>query len=406
MKILQVNKFFYLHRGAERYYLNLIKLLEEHGHKVIPFAMASIKNLPSEYQDFFSKNIDLKIPSYSWRSLCKIKDIIYNKDAQHDVAELITRTHPEIVHIHNIYHQLSPSILPVFKYFKLPVVMTVHDFELLCPNYSLFTQGKSCERCKESKYYNAILHRCLKDSFGASAVACLEHYIHHYRRYYQKNVDLFIAPSIFVRNKLVEWGWPAARIVVIPHFIKLDKKAPLLKPKNYMLYFGSLERGKGLKAVIEMLHKEKFDIELHVAGDGSRRNDLKRLVDKYNLHLQVEFLGQLKDEALKEQIRGCKLVIMPSLQYETFGLTVLEAFAQSKPVLVSSQGALPELVDGTNGRIFNPYQPKSLAINLRAMLENLDLAAMGQAGYQLARDKYNQDVHYQAIMEVYSKLGG
>ncbi len=404
MKILQVNKFYYLRRGAERYYFNLLKLLEDHGQQVIPFAMADVRNLPTEYQDYFTKHLDFGQFSYSWRSIKKVKDIIYNQDAQRDLAKLISRTNPEIVHLHNFYHQLSPSILPVFKHFKLPVVMTVHDFKLICPNYSLFTQGKPCERCKQRKYYQAIIHRCLKNSVLASSVVCLESYIHRWLKIYEKNIDLFIAPSHFVKNKLVEWGWPAVKIRVIPHFIPLGPKLPFKKPQNYILYFGGLESGKGLARVIKTWYSEKLDVDLHIAGEGQEKANLEKLVAKYNLQYQVKFLGQLNDQELQEEIRSCQLVIVPSLQYETFGLTVLEALALSKPVLVSTQGALPELIKGAVGQVFNPYQKGSLGQNIRALLANPNLEQMGKNGYQLVKEEYGPEDHYQQIIEVYNNL--
>ena len=406
MKILQINKFYYLHRGAERYYFNLTKLLEDHDHEVIPFAMANIKNKATPYQDYFSKNINLQRPDYSWQSIKKIKDIIYNKGAQADLAKLIMKTRPQIAHLHNIYHHLSPSILPVLKHFKLPVVMTIHDFKLISPDYSIFINGRPADKYKKHKYFNTVLHRAVKNSYGASAVAALESYIHDKMKIYQKNIDVFIAPSQFVKNIFIEWGWPAVRIKVIPHFIELGKRIMPRKGQNYMFYFGGLEPGKGIDAVIKTLYKEKIDLDLHIAGEGSQRKELEALVKKYNLHLQVEFLGNLNDQELAEEIRSCKFVIVPSKQYETFGLTVLESFAGSKPVLISSQGALPELVNGDVGRIFSPYQKGSLAVNLRAMIEDDNLEEMGKRGYELVKTQYGPEKHYQQILETYEQLLG
>jgi glycosyltransferase involved in cell wall biosynthesis len=365
--------------------------------------MAGIKNLSTPYQDYFSRNINLERPDYSWQSLKKIKNIIYNKDAQHDVAQLIMDTRPDLVHCHNIYHHLSPSILPVFKYFKLPVVMTVHDFNLICPNYLLFTGGKICERCKRRRYYNCFLHRCVKDSFGASAVAALESYIHRSLKIYEKNVDLFIAPSHFLKNKLVEWGWPVQRITVIPHFLPAAKTASRQKG-DYVLYAGALKPDKGVEQLIKVWQTEKLNIDLHIAGDGPQRPYLEKLVEKYNLHYRVIFLGHLPEAKLVAEIRGCKFAVVPSLYYEVFGLAALEALAQGKPVLVSAFGALPEIVNPEVGMIFSPEQPHSLARSLHLMLEGLNLDEMGQRGYQLVKEKYNADGHYQRIMEVYNKL--
>ncbi|MBI5621334.1 glycosyltransferase family 4 protein [Candidatus Falkowbacteria bacterium] len=406
MKILQVNKFFYLRRGAERYFFNLIKLLEEHGQTVMPFAMHDIRNLPSKYQDFFARHTDLSRPEYSLAALKKIRNIIYNREAQADVAELIQRTHPDIAHVHNIYHQLSPSILPVFKHFGLPVVMTVHDFKLISPDYSIFSHGRSTEDYLRHKYFNTIIHRTVKGSLGASVVAALASYIHDTTGIYRKNIDRLIAPSQFVKQLLVRHGWPGSTITVIPHFVDTARRLPPKTGKGYMLYVGALEPGKGIDAVLKTLYKEKIDVAWHIAGDGSARGSLVALAEKYHLQHQVSFLGQLDDAALTEEIRNCDFVIAPSRQYETFGLAVLEAFAAAKPVLAANQGALPELVHPAVGRLFNPYQSDSLAQTLRAMMTDPDLAAKGKAGYELAKAEYGAEEHYQKIMHVYQSLLG
>lgn len=403
MKILQVHKFYYPHRGAERYLFNLTKLLEDNGQEVIPFAMANIKNLPSPYQDYFTKNIDIARPDYSWRSIKKIKDIIYNKDAQGDAARLVMATRPDIVHVHNIYHHLSPSILPVFKHFKLPVVMTVHDFNLICPNYLLFTHNKICERCKKHRYYNVILHRCVKDSVGASAVACLESYIHRWLKVYEKNVDIFIAPSQFLKNKLIEWGWPGHKIMVIPHFINVAK-TPSQKDKDYVLYAGALKKDKGVEQLIKVWHTEKLNTNLHLAGDGPERGRLEGLVEKYNLSYQVTFLGDLPQDKLKEEIRASKFVVVPSLYYEVFGLAALEALAEGKPVLASSLGALPEIVNSEVGLLFSPNHPGSLAKSLHLLLQGSNLEELGDRGYQRAKEHFSPEEHYRKMMEVYNSL--
>ena len=155
MKILNINKFFYLRGGAERYYFALSKLLEDNGHKIIPFSMKEEKNFPSSYSKYFVDNLELG--NAGLNIINKSIRPIWYKEAQKKLEALIKLEKPDIAHLHLIYHHLSPSILPILKKYNIPVVMTVHDYKLICPNYKLYTKNAVCKRCKGHKYYNAFI---------------------------------------------------------------------------------------------------------------------------------------------------------------------------------------------------------------------------------------------------------
>lgn len=405
MRILQVHKFFFPHRGAERYYFDLSDLLTQHGHEVIPFAMADVRNLPSPYQDYFSRHIDVSRPRWSFDSLRLVPILFNNRNAAADIARLIQATKPQLVHIHNIYHHLSPSILAVCKYYKLPVIMTIHDFFLLCPNYDLFLRGKVYEHCRPKAYWHCIADRCVKNSFGASIVGTFEAYLNAWSGAYQQHIDAFIAPSRFVKQKFAEWQYEGVdRMAVIPHFLPTPAKAPRPTIGEYLLFVGSLVSGKGVTAILETLASERFDIPFHIVGDGPERQMLEQLVDRLGLRWQVTFHGRLVGEELAAVMHRSRLVIIPSLQYETFGLTVLEAFAAGKPVLVSAQGALPELVDNTVGGVFHHGQKGSLGRALRQLWYHSNLPSLGAAGYRRLLEQYNGEKHYQQLLALYQHL--
>ncbi|MFA6993203.1 MAG: glycosyltransferase family 4 protein [Patescibacteria group bacterium] len=403
MKILQVHKFYYPHRGAESYFFNLIELLEKHGHEVAPFAMADGKNRPSPYADYFTGKLDVSRPDYSLRSIKKIGKIIYNRQAKADASRLVQKFRPDIVHVHNIYHQLSPAVLEAFKEAGLPVVMTVHDFNLICPNYLLYTHGRICERCQGGRFYNCLLHRCIKDSFGASAVGAAAAYFNRLARIYEKNVDLYIAPSQFLKNKLVEFGFPPEKVVVLPHFVPAAK-TPAKGAGKYILYAGALRGNKGVKELIRAFREVEFDADLQIAGDGPERVNLEKLVQKLGLTERVKFLGQLARPELTAVIRHSRLVVVPSLYHEVFGLAALEALAEGKPVLASSLGALPEVVTGEVGQIFNPAEKGSLGRSLNWLLSQPNLGAMGEKGWEAVKERYSSAEHYQRLLEIYKRF--
>ena len=168
MKILQINKFHYLRGGAERHYLELSELLKSHGHEVIHFSMNDSRNEFSKYGKYFAKQVNLEK-----FSLVNIFKIFYNFDAQKKLDSLLEAERPDIVHMHNIYHQLSPAIINTIKKHNIPMVMTLHDYKIICPNYQLFSQGKICNSCIGQKYYNCLLKKCAKNSYKKSYKSCL-----------------------------------------------------------------------------------------------------------------------------------------------------------------------------------------------------------------------------------------
>lgn len=406
MRVLQINKFHYYRRGAERYYLNLSDLLAAHGHEVVHFAMAHPQNLPSPYQDFFSRRLDFDHPSYSWRTARQIGRVLWNREAQADLAELIQKTRPQLVHVHNIYRHLSPSILAVCAHFQLPVVMTVEDYQLLSPNYTLFSRGQIDECCKPRRYWRAAFHRCVKHSFGASAVGALESSWHARRGAYTTTVNTFITPSEFVRRTFLQWQFPAAhRMRVIPLFVAEDDFVAPRKSQGFALFAGALEESKGVEWLLRALAKEQITYPVRVAGDGPERAELEALASELGLESTVRFLGRLSPADLREQWRICTFGIVPSLWWEPFGLVAVEAMAAGKPVLASDRGALPEIVSPEAGRVFSAASTASFAAAFRELASDAQATArLGLQAQERARTLYSGDAHYPQIMNVYDAL--
>lgn len=415
MKIVQANKFFYLKGGAERYYFNLIKLLEFHGHEIIPFSMQDERNLPSKYSKYFVNKINFNKSNFS---LKKAFHVIYSLEAKKKFEQLIRDTKPDLIHIHNIYHQISPSILTVAKKHKIPVVQTLHDFKLICPNYTLYSKQELCEHCKKYRYYKCVFRRCIKNSFWQSLLAAKEMYIHKFLKIYENNVNLFLAPSQFVKDKILEFGIiPEKQITVLPEFsftnltschpepfdLAQDKRREGSHEK-YILYFGRLIKEKGIKTLIFAMKSVK-SINLHIAGTGPQMQELKDLVKKENLN-NIKFLGFLSQEKLKQEIHNSLFIIHPSLVYETFGLSILESYVQSKPVIASNLGALSEIVkDQKTGLLFKAGDTNDLSQKINHLLDNPSLISeMGLNAKNLVEQNYSSEQHYQKLINVYNQV--
>ncbi|HBX16116.1 MAG: group 1 glycosyl transferase [Candidatus Magasanikbacteria bacterium GW2011_GWC2_41_17] len=411
MRVLQINKFFYRRGGAETHFLDLCGLLKSRGHEVIHFSTADSRNEPSPYSAYFVPSIDLRAKHGLLGGLKVAEHILYSCEAARQLEQLIKDTRPDIAHLHNIYHHLSPSILLVLKKYEIPVIMTLHDYKLICPNYKLYTQGEICERCKKHKYYQAILHRCIFDKIMPSALAALEMSIHKFWGVYEKNIDLFISPSIFLKNKLLEWGIEK-KIEVIPNFISSFEslRATCLPDRqersnlfgDYLLYFGRLSEEKGLLTLIWAM-KNLPDVQLRIVGDGPLKEKLQNLADKPE---NVQLVGYKSGDELAQEIVGARAVVIPSEWYENYPVSILEAMNYGKPIIAANIGGLLEIVrDGVSGLLFQPGNANYLVEKIKLLCNSVGLArTLGQAGQKQVSEENNQEAYYKRILAVYQGL--
>ncbi len=353
MKIIQVNKFLYPKGGADKYCLTLIKELEKTDNTIIPFGMADNKNYESTWSSYYSEKIDY----HKSVNLFKIVSrLIWNKEAAGKFAKLLDDTKPDLIHVHNIYHQLSPSILSESKKRKIPVVMTVHDYKLICPNYLLFTHGKHCERCLSGNYFNCITHNCYY-SCSRSTLAALESFLHNKWHSYKNNINLLISPSNYLKEKMVKAGWDAKKIIVLIN--PAPEYSAYLDGQN-LLYIGRLAIEKGIDTLISALALTSENLD--IVGAGPEETKLKLLTKKLNLEHRITFHGSLDGEALENFKKNAKAIIVPSVWAENMSLVLLEALAYNKLVIAGSSGGTPELIeDQKTGFLFTPGDIQDLA---------------------------------------------
>lgn len=336
MKILQVNKFLYPKGGADKYCLMLINELSK-KHEVSAFGMSDKKNIVSVNQEYFSENLDYHQKGNSFKKAVRL---IWNREAAQKFAKLLDKVKPDIIHAHNIYHQLSPSILKEARKRNIPVVMTLHDYKLICPNYLLFCKGRHCQKCLKGNYLHCLLNNCY-GSFFRSALATTESIIHNkILKSYQKGVKLFIAPSAYLKKLMLKAGFENDKIIV------LNNPAPEVEDSpdgNRLLYLGRLSKEKGVDLLLKSL--KDTNESLDIVGSGPLEDELKRLTKKLDLEGRVIFHGHLDGEALLEMKRGAKAVIVPSLWAENMSLVLLESLALSKTIIASTMGGNPELIE-------------------------------------------------------------
>jgi glycosyltransferase involved in cell wall biosynthesis len=372
MKILEINKFYYLRGGSERHLFELSEALTRRGHEVVTFSMKDARNRPDASSDYFVDSVDLEK-----MSLKNIFKIFYNRQALHSLEKLIKQERPDIAHLHNIQYQLTPAIIQTLKKHNIPVIQTLHAYNIICPNAKLYTEGSPCERCSGSKFYQCLAHKCVHDSYAKSLLAMLEAYLNVslFRRY--EGVDRFIAPSRFMKEVSARCGLPEEKIHVLHNFIDSEKFFSLKSHVgDYLLYFGRLAEEKGVDMLIEAV-KDLPEEKLKIVGSGPESTNYQLRITNYKLQDRVELINHQSGKDLVNLIANAKAIIIPSRWPENMPYSLLEAMSFGKAVVVARIGGLPELIaHGKNGFLFTPRDPESLKEQLR-ILGKSDLDQIG-----------------------------
>jgi glycosyltransferase involved in cell wall biosynthesis len=387
--------------------LNLSSLLERNGHEVAHFAMEHPENLPSPYAKYFVSEIDFPsllghpTPAAALRVLGRS---VYSGEARRNIGRLITEWRPDVAHIHNIHAHITTSIIAPLRRAGVPIVWTLHDFKLVCPNSSFLSGDEICERCLPNRFHHVVLRRCKKGSLGASLLAMATAVYDRLTRL-PTRIDRFIAPSNFLKDKLVEGGFEPERIICLPNFVDVEsyRSSPA---KDYFLYFGRLLYEKGLDLLIRAAAGLGRG-SLHILGDGPVRRELEELASEVGGE-NIVFLGHRSGEELRRILSEAQFVVLPSRWYENLPFSIMEAFASGKAVVASDLGGIPEMVeDGVNGYLFPPGDIDDLAARLASLLDDAPLAEeMGRRGREKAMRLYTAEHHYARIMEIYREITG
>lgn len=403
MRILFCNKYNYSFSGTEVYLFELMDRMRAEGHEVALFSMADPRGNPTPYDQYLVPHVDFK-QSGGWRQkLNHAGHAIYSREARRRIRSMIKAFRPDVAHVRNIYHHLSPSILWELKAQSVPVVYHLNDFKLLCPSYNLVSEGKVCEDCKNGAFWHALKARCYP-GLGARLALALEAYTHNLFGTYRKCVDLFLAPSEFVRDKFVEHGWDRSKFQVLQHFQEIRPVPVPAQPSAPVVYVGRLSAEKGVDDVLHAMQQLPNE-RLVIAGDGPERGRLERLAGSLELG-NTKFIGQIRSEERDSLIAKSRFTVFPSHAYETLGKTILESYAQARAVVASDVGSRRELVsDGETGLLYPVGDVNALAAAIRMLRARPQLAeSMGRAGRQLVRDRHMPEEQCAKLLAIYERL--
>ena len=402
--LLSINNYYYPRGGADSVFLEQNTLFQQCGWNVVPFAMHSKKNLSSPWSEYFVDEIEFGEPYSLPGKLLRAPKVIYSFEARRKLARLIDETRPDVCHVHNIYHHISPSILSLLKQRAIPVVLTLHDLKIACPAYSMLTHDGVCERCRGGRLHNVLLHRCIKGSVTLSAIVMVEATLHRLLRTYSSCVGRFAVPSRFYIDKLCDWGWPRSMFSYVPNFVDPRRYRPQYEPGKHFVYFGRLSPEKGLATLIRAAASSGCRVVL--AGTGPQLAELRALTAQTSA--DASFVGFLTGESLHDAVRSARAVVLPSVCYENAPMTVLEAYALGKPVLGARIGGIQELVsEQETGLGFTSGDVASLAAALRDFAERPDgeLEDMGRRARQVVEQRYTAELYRQRLISIYRELG-
>ncbi len=402
MRILQANKFFSIKGGSETVFFETINGLRERGHTVAEFSMQAPGNLPSDYAQFFVSTVRLTgdMPlGEKWKAF---RRFFSSTEVTYKLRELAHLTHPEVAHLHNVYHELSASTFTTLREFGIPTVMTVHDFFPLCANHNLLLGEHLAEEKLAGKAFNCFGYKAINNSRLQSLAGMLEMHFYKANKIWQQ-LDMLVCPSEFVKEKLIQYGFNANKLAVIPNPVESPMHINALGTK--IVFAGRLHVEKGIRVFMRALTRlAKYQVL--IVGDGPEAQWVDAFIAEHKL-TNVERRGWVAPDAMSGIYKEARVVAVPSIFYETGGLSALEALAHSRLVVASKRGALSEAVlDRSTGFLAEAENPEDLAraIDMAMQVPDTEARAIVERGRKLVMEKHSRERYLDSLENMYRSV--
>ncbi|PID51694.1 MAG: hypothetical protein CR954_00485 [Candidatus Moraniibacteriota bacterium] len=348
-----------------------------------------------------------------WQKIRLVPRTLYNPDAVAQLDRLLNDYTPDVAHVHNIYHYLTPAIFPVLKKHGVPIVFKLSDYHAVCPNYALFAHGEIDHSCEKGHYYKLLCNKSIGNSWSESFVGMMEGYVNAWKKYYDC-VDLFVAPSDFMKELCVSYGIPREKIVVLRNVLNFDAYDLSVPVKeNIFLYMGRIAEEKGLTTLVDAMHALKDDHALDnwrcvIAGKGPQEKALQRYIVDRDVQDVVRLAGFCPKggDAWKKWMRSASVAVLPSVWYDNSPIAISESMAFHTPVIVSDRGGTKEMIeDGTSGFVFRATDSADLAQKMRRFIDNDTLIdTMGAHARERVMQLNNTQKYYETLMEIYGSV--
>jgi glycosyltransferase involved in cell wall biosynthesis len=382
MKVLLCHNYYQHAGGEDEVFAAEGALLEAHGHEVVRFTR---------------HNDDIK----GMGRVEVARKTLWNRATYDELLSLIRRERPRVMHCTNTFPLISPAAYDAARAEGVAVVQSLHNYRLFCLNSLFLRDGRACELCLGKAIpWPGVLHKCYRESRSASAVVASMLTYHRARGTYRNKVDVYIALTEFARRKFEEGGFDPGQIVVKPNFLSTDPGLGQGKG-GYAVFVGRLSTEKGVEPLVNAWTQHDVGVPLKVIGDGPQAEPVRQAAAAGKL----EWLGRRPLTEVLEVIGDAAFLILPSICYETFGRTIIEAYSRGTPVIVSRQGAIAELVvDGRTGLLFEPGNAEDLAAKVRQLGSDPALRErMRQDARQEFEQKYTAERNHGMLMAIYEQ---
>ncbi len=408
MRILHVEKFVRRDRGgAPAYMFDLLERQRGDGHEVEVFGMHSEMNEPTRFARRFAPNVELKPPPSGVVTKAAVAArMVWSRPAARAITAVLDDFAPDIVHCHNVYHQLTPSIFGPITERKIPIVMTVHDFKLVCPTYHLIdNDGHDCYACVGGSALHVLRKRCEEGSIAKSAVLAIEATVHRRLGSYDA-IDRFLCPSSFMLDQLRQGGFDTDKLVHLPNAVDIpgDGDPTQRRPAgNQLLFVGRLYHRKGVDLLIDAMRSVP-DASLVICGDGP---ELRNLVSRsVGLTDRITFTGHVDHARIRSELRRSACLVLPSRGSENQPMTILDAFANGVPVITSDNAPLRELViDDETGSLFVPEDAADLSHQIsRLLADDERRLQLGVKARTRALQYHDMRRHLEAVDAIYQEV--
>jgi glycosyltransferase involved in cell wall biosynthesis len=385
MKVLIVHNTYQQPGGEDVVAAQEAGLLRQAGHEVVEYRRS---------------NHEVNVLSL-WAKVTVAKQAIWAGDTVRDLRALLQRERPQVAHFHNTFAMISPSAYWVCHETRTPVVQTLHNYRFLCPRADFFRDGHVCEECLgKTPPWPGIVYGCYHGSRVQTAVVATMLTVHRLLKTWDEQIDVYITLTEFARQKFIQGGLPAEKIVVKPNFVDPD---PGMRESSgdYAMFAGRFAPEKKLQTLLEAWEKVP-EMALKVVGSGLQESDIREFAQQRGL-ANVEFLGQRPRDEVFALMKRARLLVVPSEWYETFGLVIVEAFACGVPVVAARLGAMAELVeDGCTGLLFTPGDRDDLAAKIAwAATHPQDMAQIGRRARREFEAKYTRDGNREKLLNIY-----
>jgi glycosyltransferase involved in cell wall biosynthesis len=400
MKILLIHGVHFPAGGADKVYLNTGELLERYGHEVIYFSFKNKKNIYCLQEKYF-----LEEPS----KFRVFLNMFYNKQAAIKIEQLIHDEKPDIAHLHSFWGGMTPSVCIVLRKYNIPIVHTVHDYNLICPvTTSIDSKGNICEECRGKYFYKCAYKRCFKGSFIKSFILASALFFRN--KFYNplQVIDGFVFVSRFAYNQHLKYmpELNKSNSIILFNFNPIT---PVPKPekfiRKYFLFLGRLSYEKGLFTLIGAFSRLR-DVKLKIVGTGPQETILKDTVRKSGAD-NIEFAGFKSGDELKSIISDASFNIVPSEWWENNPLSVIEAYSAGVPVIGSKVGGIPEIiVEGKTGYLFEMKNVDHLTkvVTIANSLSDEEYVTMSDNASKFASEKFSKEQYINVLIDFYEKM--